>query len=530
MIQVREAAGHDVAGITEIFLSCYGKQYPVAHFYDPASLTKLVYSDDTLLLVAEDVETKQLLGTASVILEVGAYSDLVGEFGRLAVRPEARQRGVGALLMSERLRRVQDRLQVGLVEARAAHPFSQKIAQANGFACVGFLPMKYHLHLRESLVLLVRYFGNALELRKNHPRIIPEIHPLAHLALENCSLPPDAIVDEEAPAYPPGRAFDLQELTTEGYSALLRIERGRVRHREIFGPMSLHYGFFKLRARQSRYLLAREAGRIAGAIGFTLDPVEKLARVFELIVLYDGVVRPLLASLDRLCREEFATHYVEIDVSAYAPRMQRTLVELGFLPAAYIPALVFHHVERLDVVRMVRLLAPLDVTTQVLTPASQRIADVVLCLFRSRTILPRIAEAVGGLPLFSGLSAEQVQRLAGVCRVAQFPPGEVVFRHGDAGREMHVVLSGEVDIRLADGTRVGVVHDGECLGEISLLTAAVHSATAVATTALETAVLGHDELAELVRLRPDVGLVVYRNLALGLAAKLKRAGGAGGRG
>jgi GNAT superfamily N-acetyltransferase len=529
MIHVREAAGHDVAGITEIFLGCYGKHYPYAHFYDPASLTKLIYSDDTLLLVAEDSESKQLLGTASVVLEIGAYSDLVGEFGRLAVRPESRQRGVGALLMSERVRRVRGRLQVGLVEARAEHPYSQKIAQANGFACVGFLPMKYQLHQRESLVLLAHYFGNALELRNNHPRILPEIYPLAHLSLENCSLPPDAIVDEESPAYPPGSVFDLQELTTEGYSALLRIERGRVRHREIFGPMRLHYGFFKLQVRQSRYLLAREGGRIAGAIGFTLDPVEKLARVFELIALDDGVVRPLLISLERACREEFDTHYVEIDVSAYAPRMQRTLLELGFLPAAYIPALVFQDVERLDVVRMVRLLAPLDVSAQSLTPASQRMADIVLRLFRSRTILPRIAAAVGGLPLFAGLDAEQVQRLAGVCRVARFAPGEVIFHHGEAGREMHVVLSGQVDIRLPDGDSVGAVHGGECLGEISLLTAAAHSATAVAVTAVETAVLGHDELAELVRLRPDLGLVLYRNLAIGLAAKLKRAGGAVGR-
>ena len=48
------------------------------------------------------------------------------------------------------------------------------------------------------------------------------------------SLPPDAIVDEDAPPYPAGAHYDLQELTTDGYAALLRIERGRVRHREIF--------------------------------------------------------------------------------------------------------------------------------------------------------------------------------------------------------------------------------------------------------------------------------------------------------
>src|SRR6516162_3715738 len=124
MITVREATGHDVAGIREVFLATYGTDYTDPRYYDDALLTRLVYSDDSLLLVAEDTDTGSVVGTASTDLEVGAHSDLVGEFCRLAVHPAARQRGIGKLLLSERLKRVQDRLQVGLVEARAAHSFS----------------------------------------------------------------------------------------------------------------------------------------------------------------------------------------------------------------------------------------------------------------------------------------------------------------------------------------------------------------------------------------------------------------------
>jgi CRP-like cAMP-binding protein len=49
-----------------------------------------------------------------------------------------------------------------------------------------------------------------------------------------------------------------------------------------------------------------------------------------------------------------------------------------------------------------------------------------------------------------------------------------------------------------------------------------HSATATALTRVETAVLAHEDLAELARLRPDIGLLIYKNLAWGLGAKLKR--------
>jgi len=357
------------------------------------------------------------------------------------------------------------------------------------------------------------------------------------MALENCSLPPDAVVDEDAPAYPAGGDFEVQELTTEGYAALLRIERGRVRHREIFGPARLHYGIFRLNARGSRYLIAREDGRIAGAVGFTLDPLDKAVRIFELIALHDEVIRFLLSDLERACREKWDC-IIEVDVSAHAPRMQRTLIELGFLPVAYLPALVFHEVARLDVVKMVRLLTPPQVRTDGLTPSCEALAELVLRLFRNRTVLPRIAKAVQDLPFFAGLNAEQVARLAGVCGVAEFAPGETIFREGElggAGNQMHVVLQGEVAIAVAGAAQsaarveqvsnlpvVGVVRSGECLGEMSLLTAGAHSATATALTRVETAVLGHQDLAELTRLRPDIGLHIYRNLAVGMGEKLKR--------
>jgi GNAT superfamily N-acetyltransferase len=523
MITVREATGQDVPAIREIFLASYGTDYTDPRYYDEALLTRLVYSDDSLLLVAEDAAASRVVGTASVELEIGAHSDLVGEFCRLAVHPTARGHGVGSLLMSERLKRVQDRLQVGLVEARVTHPYSVKIAEAHRFAVVGFLPMRWHRRERESLALLVRHFGSALELRNNHPHVIPEVYPLAHMALVNCGLAPDMVVDEDSPAYPAGGPFEVQDLTTEGYAALLRIERGRVRHREIFGPVRLHYGIFKLHSRQSRYLIAREDGRVAGAIGFTLDPTDKSVRVFELISLDDDVVRFLLSALDRASREQWGGGFVEVDVSAHAPRMQRTLLELGFSPVAYLPALVFHDVERLDVVKMARLPAPPNVDTNGLTDRCRILAELVLRRFRNRSVLPRVAEAVHRLPLFAGLDAEQVDRLAGVCRVAVFAPGDAIFRQGETDNQMHVVLSGEVAIAVAGrADPVGVVRGGECLGEMSLLTTAFHSATATARASVETAVFEHQDLVELIRLRPDIGLYLYRNLAVGMGEKIKR--------
>jgi GNAT superfamily N-acetyltransferase len=523
MITVREAVDSDVAAIREIFLSCYGQDYPYQQFYDPHLLTKMVYSDDTLILVAEENATGTVLGTASVILEVGAYSDLVGEFGRLAVRPEARHRGVGKLLMEERICRVREQLHLGLIEGRVAHPYTQKIACLHGFAVVGFEPLKMLIKRRESGALMVQHFGPALELRRNHPRVIPEVLPLAHLAMEHCCTPCDSIVDDDAQPYPGDRTYELLELSTEGYAPLLRIERGRVRHREVFGPARLHYGFFKLRARQSTYLLAREDGRVVGAIGFTHDPVEKVVRIFELISLDDAVPRFLLTEIERLCRVDWGVAYIDIDVSADAPRMQRTLLELGFLPVAYIPALAFHDVERLDVVKMARLLVPLDLDPFCLDPRTQAIADIVLRGFVRRQVLPRVAEAVRQVRLFRDLELEQIRRLAGLFGTRVFAPGSRLIERGREATDLFLILDGDVAVHLdADQECIGRIAPGECLGETGVLNHVPHSATAIATSRVETAYASQADLHELVRQRPDIGLTLFRNLASGLNQKLLR--------
>jgi GNAT superfamily N-acetyltransferase len=524
MINVRMATTADVAAIRDIFLACYGHDYPYAQFYDLDELTRLVYSDHQLLLVAEDVDRHRLLGTASVVLEIGAMSDLIGEFGRLAVLPDARQAGVGRLLMNARLEYARHRLHVGLMEARLAMPYSLRIAESSGFAPVGLLPLKMQLQDRESFCLLAQHFGDALSLRRNHPRVIPEVYSLAELALSHCGLACDVIVDEESPAYRTATGLSTRELTTHGYATLLRIERGRVRHREIFGPRRLHDGLFRLQSERSHYLLALDGDRIVGAIGWNQNPLDQMLRIFELIALDDGVARFLLSTLEIACREGARTTLIEIDVSAHAPQMQRTLLELGFLPAAYVPAMVFSDVERLDIIRMVRLYVPPEFSAASLSPRAQAIADTVLRPFISQRVLPEIERAVSELPIFSGLEPEQVRRVAGACRIARFSEGDAIIVEGGLDRTFFILLNGEAGVRRSDAAfPVGIVRAGECLGEMSLLTGQPHSASAVATQPIDTATLGHDELVTLVRARPDIGLVIFRNLAIGLGTKLARA-------
>jgi GNAT superfamily N-acetyltransferase len=527
-VRVREAAEPDVPQIQAIFRAVYSETYPYRKYYDPIWLKRALYTDDQVILVAEDEATGEILGTASVVLDVGAHADLLGEFGRLAVWKEARGRGVGQLLMEGRLAAVAERLHVAVVENRVAHPYSQRISHANHFAPIGFLPLKHQFVKRESVALFARHFGNGLRLRKNHPRIIPEAYPLARLALQNVGLTPDPIVDDTAQGYPYEDRFEVGTLKAAGLPLLMRIERGRIRNREVFGPLRLQYGFFKLTARQATYLVAREvagpdAGALAGAIGFVRDTYDRTVRVFELICHDDGSVRFLFQQLLSRCREEWDTAYVEVDVSAYAPELQRTLLELGFLPAAYIPTMVFHDVERLDVVRMVCLLIPPAFDAMELTPQTKAVAEAVMRNFRRQAVLPQLRDALDRLALLDGLTERQALRVAGACTIEHFEAGEELFGVGDAADRMYVLLHGTVAVTLASGDEVGTVGEGEALGEVALLLGERHGAAAHAVGSVAVASLDEEGLRTLTRQQPDIAVVLYRNLAEGLGQKLRRA-------
>ena len=215
---------------------------------------------------------------------------------------------------------------------------------------------------------------------------------------------------------------------------------------------------------------------------------------------------------------------MDIDVSAHAPRMQRTVLQLGWVPVAYVPALAFHDVERLDLVKFARLLIPVDIGPVMLIPPTSEMAKLVLAAFKRREVMPRLGELVDRAGLFQGLEEEQLERLAGAFRYVTFDAGTEVFSQGDRCEEMYLLLTGTVEIRIQGSAGpIGIVEPGECLGEVAVLMGGDHSASAVAVSEVEAGVLTRQDLDSLVRLRPGIGVVLYRNLARGLGGKLRRA-------
>ena len=85
------AVDNDVETVRQLFIDSYGRHYRYREFYDDYWLKKAIFSDNYLVLVATRGE--QILGSASITFDVGNYTDLQGEFGRLVVHPSCTPAG-----------------------------------------------------------------------------------------------------------------------------------------------------------------------------------------------------------------------------------------------------------------------------------------------------------------------------------------------------------------------------------------------------------------------------------------------------
>ncbi len=91
-------------------------------------------------------------------------------------------------------------------------------------------------------------------------------------------------------------------------------------------------------------------------------------------------------------------------------------------------------------------------------------------------------------------------------------PGQVIFSAGDEGREMFIVRTGSVDLRIGD-TLLETVEQGGIFGELALVDPAPRSATAVAGPDCSLVLVDAASFNDLVRRVPGLALEVMGVMA-----------------
>jgi CRP-like cAMP-binding protein len=134
-------------------------------------------------------------------------------------------------------------------------------------------------------------------------------------------------------------------------------------------------------------------------------------------------------------------------------------------------------------------------------------------MFRSVPIDEELAQ----MPLFAGLSRQQLGIATRLSTPLDLPAGQVLARQGATGAEFFIVLEGHVDV-VRSGEVVATRGPGSPLGEIALLGARPRTATLVARTPLRARVASQREFAGLLATVPEISQRLHVTMAERLAA------------
>ena len=140
-------------------------------------------------------------------------------------------------------------------------------------------------------------------------------------------------------------------------------------------------------------------------------------------------------------------------------------------------------------------------------------------------------QVLSSTALFGALDPDALASVMGELEPKSLEGGQVLFRQGDPGDALYVVLSGRLRVERTDRGRERVVREvgrGESVGELALLTGAPRTASARAVRDAELLRLSRERFEALVRAHPLVAMALTRMLAGWLATPAGAEGTAAG--
>jgi CRP-like cAMP-binding protein len=120
--------------------------------------------------------------------------------------------------------------------------------------------------------------------------------------------------------------------------------------------------------------------------------------------------------------------------------------------------------------------------------------------------------ALARVPLFRGIEAKHLERLARQFRDRTFSAGTEVTREGEPGVGFFVVADGTASVNVG-GEEKATLGPGSAFGEMALIDEGPRSATVVATSTLDCLVLTPWDFKSFVEETPTVAWAMLRTLA-----------------
>jgi CRP/FNR family transcriptional regulator, cyclic AMP receptor protein len=132
-------------------------------------------------------------------------------------------------------------------------------------------------------------------------------------------------------------------------------------------------------------------------------------------------------------------------------------------------------------------------------------------------MLDKHKQLLGAIPLFAELSPEQLEEIAALARVREYPPRKVVVAQGEPAQALFAIVHGRLKVASCgpDGkdTVLGIMSEGEVFGEVALLDGGTRSATCTSIESCELLELDRAQFLALLESSPTIAVKLLRVLA-----------------
>jgi CRP/FNR family cyclic AMP-dependent transcriptional regulator len=131
--------------------------------------------------------------------------------------------------------------------------------------------------------------------------------------------------------------------------------------------------------------------------------------------------------------------------------------------------------------------------------------------------------------MFADFSRPEVQIIAGYSHAYEVAPGETIFREGDKGQFMCLIVEGKVNVLKDTGVGMRKVittaRAGQTMGEMSLLDDLPYSATATAKDLTKLVLITRHNFERLTDANPVLGVKILKKIARLMSLRLRQTTG-----
>lgn len=130
---------------------------------------------------------------------------------------------------------------------------------------------------------------------------------------------------------------------------------------------------------------------------------------------------------------------------------------------------------------------------------------------------------VKGCPLFYELYDEEIMAIVESCKVVQAYEGDYIFREGDVGDEIFLILNGSATVKRGE-VELAKLRKGDLFGEMVLLKDNIRKADIEINSFTDILIIDYQAIFGLFETNNKVFSILMLNLSRLLATRLKKAG------